>query len=171
MGSALASSPQAFFGLIASARDGSRFHRPSDRGSVWVFPLRTPDRTQQTEPLQSACSPSSCFLRRSGLPSVFSRNEGPDEAKPKTACDDDTSRLVKPAGVRISTFLHARRHREVHVTLEQEACAPSQLPNGWLQLRATGNVLSFVDSRFSEESLCEQIKSFIAGVRRIDAQP
>jgi ABC-2 type transport system ATP-binding protein len=63
------------------------------------------------------------------------------------------------------------RFREVHVTLEQEACAPSQLPNGWLQLRATGNVLSFVDTRFSEESLCEQIKSFIAGVRRIDAQP
>ena len=92
--------------------------RVTDQGSIaqvivvayGFFPLRTPDRTQQTEPLQSACSPSSCFLRRSGQPSVFSRNEGPDEAKPKTACDDDTSRLVKPACVRISTFLHARRH-------------------------------------------------------------
>src|SRR5438132_8396567 len=58
---------------------------------------------------RALATPSSCFLRRSGQPSVFSRNEGPDEAKPRTACDDDTSRLVKPACVRISTFLHARR--------------------------------------------------------------
>src|SRR5712691_10665568 len=110
MGSALASSPQAFFGLIASARDGSRFHRPSDRGSVWVFSITNtgPDATDRASP--ERLQPSSCFLRRSGQPSVFSRNEGPDEAKPKTACDDDTSRLVKPACIRISTFLHARRH-------------------------------------------------------------
>ena len=34
-----------------------------------------------------------------------------------------------------------------------------------------GNVLAFVDTRFSEEALGERIESVVAGVRRIDAQP
>jgi integrase len=41
---------------------------------------------------------------------VFSRNECDDEAKSNTACGDDTNRLIEPACVQISTFLHARRH-------------------------------------------------------------
>ena len=63
------------------------------------------------------------------------------------------------------------RFREVHVTLEREASAPRQPPHGWLQVRAMGNVLAFVDTRFSEEALGERIESVVAGVRRIDAQP
>jgi ABC-2 type transport system ATP-binding protein len=63
------------------------------------------------------------------------------------------------------------RFREVHVTLEQEASAPSQPPHDWLHVRAMGNVLAFVDTRFSEQALGERIESVVAGVRRIDAQP
>ena len=63
------------------------------------------------------------------------------------------------------------RFREVHVTLEREASAPSQPPHDWLHVRAMGNVLAFVDTRFSEQALGERIESVVAGVRRIDAQP
>ncbi len=63
------------------------------------------------------------------------------------------------------------RFREVHVTLEREASAPGQLPKDWLQVRAAGSVLTFVDTRFSEDSLGEQVQSLVGGVRRIDAQP
>jgi ABC-2 type transport system ATP-binding protein len=63
------------------------------------------------------------------------------------------------------------RFRDVYVTLEREASAPSQPPRDWLHVRATGNVLAFVDTRFSEQALGERIESVVAGVRRIDAQP
>jgi ABC-2 type transport system ATP-binding protein len=63
------------------------------------------------------------------------------------------------------------RFREVHVTLEREASAPRQLPEDWLQVRAMGNVLAFVDTRFSEDGLGERIEAMVGGVRTIDAQP
>src|SRR3984893_14825243 len=63
------------------------------------------------------------------------------------------------------------RFREVYVTLEREASAPSQPPHDWLHVRTMGNVLAFVDTRFSEQALGERIESVVAGVRRIDAQP
>jgi ABC-2 type transport system ATP-binding protein len=63
------------------------------------------------------------------------------------------------------------RFREVHVTLEREASAPHQMPEDWLQVRAMGNVLAFVDTRFAEAVLGERIQSLVDGVRRIDAQP
>jgi ABC-2 type transport system ATP-binding protein len=63
------------------------------------------------------------------------------------------------------------RFRQVQVTLEREASEPSCLPLDWLHVRTMGNVLEFVDARFSEHSLGERVESVIAGVRRIDAQP
>jgi ABC-2 type transport system ATP-binding protein len=63
------------------------------------------------------------------------------------------------------------RFREVHVTLEREAHTPDQVPQNWLHVRAMGNVLAFVDSRFKEEKLGERIASLLSGVRRVDAQP
>jgi hypothetical protein len=63
------------------------------------------------------------------------------------------------------------RFREVHVTFEHEAAPPRRTPLEWVQVRATGNVLSFVDTRFSQEMLANQIDA-VAGVpQRIDAQP
>jgi ABC-2 type transport system ATP-binding protein len=63
------------------------------------------------------------------------------------------------------------RFREVHVTLETEAVRPGRVPKEWMQVRALGNVLTFVDTRFDEKGLGERVRSQIAGVRGIDAEP
>jgi ABC-2 type transport system ATP-binding protein len=65
----------------------------------------------------------------------------------------------------------SERLREVRVTLEQGATVPERLPREWLQPRAFGNVLSFVDTRYSEEDLGERVRSLLGPVRQIDAQP
>jgi len=63
------------------------------------------------------------------------------------------------------------RFRKVHITLEAEAARPDAVPRGWMDVRALGNVLTFVDTRFDENGLGEQVRSRIRGVREIDAQP
>jgi ABC-2 type transport system ATP-binding protein len=63
------------------------------------------------------------------------------------------------------------RFREVHVTLDREATAPGHAPKEWLNVRTVGNVLSFVDSRFSEDGLRAGIGSLNGSVRNIDTQP
>jgi ABC-2 type transport system ATP-binding protein len=63
------------------------------------------------------------------------------------------------------------RFREVRVTLEREAWEPDPVPSDWLCVRAVGSVVSFIDTRFSEETLGEKIRSLLNGVRSIDAQP
>jgi ABC-2 type transport system ATP-binding protein len=63
------------------------------------------------------------------------------------------------------------RLREVRVTLVHEAVVPATTPSTWLQVRAAGNVLSFVDSRFSEGELQARVFSAVPGVRNIDVQP
>jgi ABC-2 type transport system ATP-binding protein len=63
------------------------------------------------------------------------------------------------------------RFREVRVTLEQAASAPHPLPSDWLCVRAVGSVVSFIDTRFSEATLGERIRSLMNGVRSIDTQP
>jgi len=63
------------------------------------------------------------------------------------------------------------RIREVRVTLDQAAAVPAGLPREWLQVRALGNVLSFVDTRYSQDSLSERLRALLPSVRRIDAQP
>ena len=63
------------------------------------------------------------------------------------------------------------RFREVRVTLEHAAAAPDPLPSDWLCVRAVGSVVSFIDTRFSEDTLGERIRSLLNGVRSIDTQP
>jgi ABC-2 type transport system ATP-binding protein len=63
------------------------------------------------------------------------------------------------------------RLREVRVTLEQPAVVPTHLPKEWLKVRAFGNVLSFVDTRYSEADLGERVRSLLGPVKRIDAEP
>ncbi len=64
-----------------------------------------------------------------------------------------------------------QRLREVRVTLEQAAVLPRQLPAEWLQARAYGNVLSFVDTRYAEAELGARVRALFGAVRHIDAQP
>jgi len=63
------------------------------------------------------------------------------------------------------------RFREVRVTLDREAVPPGRAPQEWLNLRAIGNVVSFVDCRFSEDQLGAGIESLNGGVRNVDARP
>lgn len=63
------------------------------------------------------------------------------------------------------------RFREVQVTLEIEAVRPAQIPKEWMQMRAMGNVLTFVDARFDESSFGELVRSRIERVREIDSRP
>jgi len=63
------------------------------------------------------------------------------------------------------------RLREVRVTLDAEARTPVQAPKEWLDLRTAGNVLTFVDTRFSEADLASRLAAVLGGVRQIDAQP
>jgi ABC-2 type transport system ATP-binding protein len=63
------------------------------------------------------------------------------------------------------------RCREVFVTLDAAARVPDPLPAHWLQPRAVGNVLMFVETRFSDETLGELVRMLCEGVRQIDAKP
>jgi ABC-2 type transport system ATP-binding protein len=63
------------------------------------------------------------------------------------------------------------RFREVHVTLDREAAAPGRTPEEWLNLRTVGNVVMFVDSRFSEDRLSTEIAALNGGVRNVDTRP
>jgi ABC-2 type transport system ATP-binding protein len=60
------------------------------------------------------------------------------------------------------------RVREVHVTLEGDAVVPAAAPAEWLDLKATGSVVSFVETRFDEDRLRMQAAAVLGPVRRID---
>src|SRR6185437_10302581 len=62
------------------------------------------------------------------------------------------------------------RSRAVRIVLQHAARVPPQLPHEWLDASAEGNVLSFVDTHFSEESLAATIGSLLIGVRQVDVQ-
>jgi ABC-2 type transport system ATP-binding protein len=63
------------------------------------------------------------------------------------------------------------RLRQVQIVLNQEAREPPQIPASWLQLRAMGNVLTFVETRFSEAELTARIAAVVPKVRDIDVRP
>jgi ABC-type multidrug transport system ATPase subunit len=65
----------------------------------------------------------------------------------------------------------ADRCREVYVTLDSTARVPDPLPAHWLQARAVGNVLMFVETQFSDEALGALVRLRCEGVRQIDAKP
>ena len=63
------------------------------------------------------------------------------------------------------------RFREIRVVMEGEASAPARLPDDWLSVRTMGNVLMFVETRFSEAQLSERLAALNGGVRRVEAEP
>jgi ABC-2 type transport system ATP-binding protein len=67
--------------------------------------------------------------------------------------------------------LLTERCREVYVTLDSPAHVPEPLPAHWLQARAVGNVLMFVETQFADETLGELVRTLCEGVRHIDAKP
>jgi ABC-2 type transport system ATP-binding protein len=63
------------------------------------------------------------------------------------------------------------RCREVFVTLDSTARVPDPLPAHWLEARAVGNVLMFVETQFSDDTSRELVRMLCEGVRQIDAKP
>jgi hypothetical protein len=63
------------------------------------------------------------------------------------------------------------RCREVYVTLDSTARVHDPLPAHWFEARAAGNVLMFVDTEYSDETLGALVRVLCDGVRRIDARP
>jgi ABC-2 type transport system ATP-binding protein len=62
------------------------------------------------------------------------------------------------------------RLRRVEVLLDREAREPFGAPPSWLDVRAVGNVLSFVETRYSEEEFGERIAAIVPSFRTIDVQ-
>ena len=63
------------------------------------------------------------------------------------------------------------RCREVYVTLDSTARVPHPLPAHWLQARAVGNVLMFVETQFSDETSDHLVRTLCEGVSQIDTKP
>ena len=68
------------------------------------------------------------------------------------------------------------RFREVRVTLEgngkkNSGTANLSFPECWLGIQTVGNVLSFVDTQFSEGDVNARLRSLVGCVKTIDAQP
>jgi ABC-2 type transport system ATP-binding protein len=55
------------------------------------------------------------------------------------------------------------RFREVQVTTDCEARCPDDLPSQWLDMKASGNVLTFVDTQFSDDALRSHVDVLAVG--------
>jgi ABC-2 type transport system ATP-binding protein len=62
------------------------------------------------------------------------------------------------------------RLRRVEILLDQEASELPGTPTSWLEVRAVGNVLSFVETRYSEEELRARIAAVVPRVRSVEVQ-
>ena len=60
--------------------------------------------------------------------------------------------------------------REVRVVLEPGTVVPERLHGAWLQPRAFGSVLTFVDTRYSEEGLGPRVRAVLGPVKQVDVQ-
>lgn len=63
------------------------------------------------------------------------------------------------------------RIRDLRVVLEREAVLPAAWPSTWLRAQVFGNVITFVDTRYSETESTALIHRLLGPVRQIDAQP
>ncbi len=63
------------------------------------------------------------------------------------------------------------RVQQIKVTVERQSTRRDAVPETWIDIQETGNVLTFVDTQFSEFDLGERIRSRIDGVRDIEVQP
>jgi ABC-2 type transport system ATP-binding protein len=63
------------------------------------------------------------------------------------------------------------RLREVHVALDRDARVPDRAPEEWLDIRAAGSVLRFVDTAYAEDRLAAKVMAIFGSVRGIEARP
>ena len=62
------------------------------------------------------------------------------------------------------------RLRRVEILLDRQAREPLEPPRSWLEVRALGNVLSFVETQFSDRELSARIAAIVPGARRVDVK-
>src|SRR5207302_564277 len=55
--------------------------------------------------------------------------------------------------------------------LVRDEFVAAPFPKGWVRVRSVGNVLSFVDTQFSEGNVGERLRALVGNVRTVDAQP
>jgi ABC-2 type transport system ATP-binding protein len=65
----------------------------------------------------------------------------------------------------------ATRFREVELTREFDTPLPAPLPGNWLQPKASGAVVRFVDSRFDEQKTASDIQHLFGNVKDIQFRP
>jgi ABC-2 type transport system ATP-binding protein len=67
----------------------------------------------------------------------------------------------------------SQRSRAVRLTFEKTAVLPlpAQVPRSWIQLTTSGNMLSYVDTQFSETNFAQQLATYFTGIRHVEAQP
>jgi ABC-2 type transport system ATP-binding protein len=63
------------------------------------------------------------------------------------------------------------RLRAVRVTLQWPPPPADHLPREWLNVQTVGNVLSFVETRYSEQAFNGRLNGALAGIRELDVQP
>ena len=63
------------------------------------------------------------------------------------------------------------RIRDIRVVLEREAVLPAAWPSTWLRGQVFGNVITFVDTRYSDPESMDLIHRLLGPVKQIDAQP
>lgn len=63
------------------------------------------------------------------------------------------------------------RIREIHVTMEGDAVPPPSPPSEWLNLRASGSVISFIETRFDEVQLRSKIAAILGRSNRVEVRP
>jgi len=63
------------------------------------------------------------------------------------------------------------RVRKIFVTLNRPATPPENPPGEWLDIRTSGNVLSFVDTQFTEAGNNARIIAGMSGVQNIAVEP
>lgn len=63
------------------------------------------------------------------------------------------------------------RVREVRVTMNHDAGIPKGAPGNWINMSASGNLLSFIDVRFESQALQVSVNSLLSGIKEIEIQP
>jgi ABC-type multidrug transport system ATPase subunit len=63
------------------------------------------------------------------------------------------------------------RMQEIKVVLNGPACIPSPAPEDWIDLKQSGNVLTFVHTQFVERELHAQLQAIVKGVQRVEVSP
>lgn len=79
----------------------------------------------------------------------------------------DDGRLVFQESMELLTG----RMQEIRVTLDRPACISSPVPDDWIDLKQSGNVLTFVHTHFVENDLKTQLETQVRGVQRVEVSP